>query len=58
MTPAQEKLAIRLYRAYKCDTLANRQLAESLGLNTGELNSKVWHILHHERKMKEAQHAR
>lgn len=54
MTPAQTKLAVRLYRAYKCETREYRQLAESLGMNTGDLNAKVWRILYDERQQKSA----
>jgi len=44
MTPAQIKTAIRLYKAYKTETREYRQLAESLGIQTTELNRRCWHL--------------
>lgn len=46
MTPEQVKKALKMYKAWQCDTREYRELAESMGLNTGELNQKCWWILH------------
>ena len=46
MTKQQIAAALKMYRAYKCDTRAYRELAQSIGINTGELNRRCWHILH------------
>lgn len=45
MTPSQQKTALRLYRAYKTNGSEYRTLAESMGITTGELNAKCWHVL-------------
>jgi hypothetical protein len=45
MTPDQVKLALRLYKAYRTDTREYRELADALGINTGELNRRCWHIV-------------
>lgn len=44
MTPQQAKVALRLYKRYKTDTLAYRQLAESLGICTATLNRWCWYM--------------
>lgn len=44
MTPAQQKLALRLYRGYKTDSSEYRKLAESLGIQITDLNKECWRI--------------
>jgi len=53
MTPAQQKRALNLYRRYKTETSEYRELAESMGMNTGELNRECWRI-NHIRRQQEA----
>ncbi len=55
MTPKLAKLAMKLYKSYKTDTMAYYELAKSLGMNTAELNSRCWHILHDQRQEAERQ---
>jgi hypothetical protein len=50
MTPAQLNRAEFLYRRFKTETLEYRRLAESLGIDTGELNRRIWHVLHDRRQ--------
>lgn len=47
MTPAQQKLALRLYKSYKTDGREYRELAEALGIRTTELNRRCWELTHH-----------
>lgn len=56
MTPEQVKRALQLYSAYKTDTVAYRELAEQLGMSTGELNSRCWYILAERRKATRGAH--
>ena len=44
MTPAQQRQALKLYDTYNVDGREYRELAQSLGLNTGELNAACWQI--------------
>jgi hypothetical protein len=44
MTKEQIKQAVKLYKAYRCDTAEYRKLAERLGIPTTELNRRCWHI--------------
>lgn len=44
MTPAQRKLALKLYRQYKTETTTYRKLAQELGLDPSELNRWCWHL--------------
>jgi len=43
VTLKQQQRALSLYRRYKTHTAEYKDLAESLGMNTGELNSYCWH---------------
>lgn len=54
MTPEQRKQALKMYDAYDVDGREYRELAESLGMNTGELNQACWHIRHAQRRAAEA----
>lgn len=55
MPPKQLARAVRLYKSYKTDTTEYRLIAEAHGMNTGELNAKIWKVLYHERMRKEAE---
>lgn len=46
MTPDQQKQAMKMYKRYQCETREYRELAESMRMNTGELNLACWRILH------------
>jgi hypothetical protein len=40
MTPGQMKRALKLYDAFKCDTMAYDALARECGMRTTELNAR------------------
>src|SRR4051812_23247643 len=50
MTPKEWKRAEWLYQHYKCDTREYRELAAAAGLNTAELNRRIWQIRHDRRQ--------
>ncbi len=54
MTAAQQKQALKMYDAYDVDGREYRELAASLGMNTGELNQACWKIRHAQRKVADA----
>ena len=38
------KIALKLYKAYKTESREYFEIANSLGMNTGELNQRCWKI--------------
>ena len=52
MTPQQLKRAKLLYRRYQTHSREYHDIANSLGLNTGELNQRMWHVMAAERDKK------
>lgn len=58
LTPADMKNALSLYKRYKCDTEAYRQLAAKNGISVTDLNQYCWRVLHAERQRRELERKR
>jgi hypothetical protein len=56
-SPAEQRKALSMYRRYKTDSREYKQLAESLNVNTAELNSYCWHLEKDARDKKEREKA-
>ena len=52
-SPVQQRKALSMYRRHKTDTREYRELADSLCVNTAELNSYCWHVEKDARDKKE-----
>jgi hypothetical protein len=56
-SPTEQRKALSMYRRFKTDSREYKQLAESLNVNTAELNSYCWHLEKDARDKKEREKA-